>query len=1602
MPQVIELPDRTELEFPDDMPDDAIKAAITKNYPQFSKPAEPASPIAATGQSGERQYGLGAEPDGEFTETEDEIQRQLTRVGEARSELADDSMVGATRRAVERAVAPGLAATAVGGAIIASGGTGVIPLVASALAAGGTAYGAGKGQEALTAGGELPEVTALRHERINRDIEQHPIISAVVPALAGGFRPSPSQLKNLVTGGARLITGRGVSEAEKFAVSNAAMNSLMNAAQNTVTNAVTGRPLMENTLESAAVGAAFNTPTKIARALGIPADPTFTKPAKAHVVEPADAMIDGSLDKLDADTVRAVNGQISVDELLTPFSPGDLQTGLREAGVVAERGVEPLLRAPESKPVTEAPKVAEPPDRIVSAAHRTPDGQVFDARSEGGVTHMESDIAASAAGRQVDDSMAGFLTESGKFLTREEAYIQAKRNKQVLEELDTFEPDRLHTGKMDALDEPPVEAAKVEAPVVEAPALEADIARYHEIQEQLVNEVKAGAEMNPELVRESEAIKQRVPIDVLVAGKPPVREVAAMAEAPVAPTPTPLTDAQARDQSTRIEAIVSKAVNAGKDRDRVQTHLDKRVYQANMDGTPISWTMLERQVLFGPDVQKLGEGKTTSLQEPTSATGERTVEQTVAATSPAPDVELARSERISTVQTALAEFTPDDRRMLQTIGDRGAQADLANEMGISAQVVSSRAKKLGAQLRQKLTERGVTKSDVRLGATFRNPLIQWIGANAKRLLTAEGDLPIPVFHKWIERSGRVAQEAKAVQFAAKDLFDAVRSDMGVSKARFIKEGLASIPESFVDEMNAALGGDAAALASMTPRIRAGITTMRDHMDALGEEMVRKGLVDSDLAAVISAHKGVYMTRTYKVFEDAEWAKKIPPPIFNRARTLLQRQLAAKNGSATVADADRLLRNMLSDWASEGRDIRARGSKLGAKDISSFIARKNIAPELRAVMGENKNLIHNYATTVSKIARFIADQEFLNSVRQKGLGEFLFESDKAPPGFNTIIAADASNVLSPLNGLRTTPEFARALEEWGKSATDPGPLIQLWQRTNLVAKGVNTVGSFMSQARNALGQGLFFLSNGHFDMRPFKDAIKAVGADLGVSSDAAARALVKDAAAHGLVGENAYAGEFREAWKESGLSSSSDIPDEFASAFVGKRLATKAIKGAEELYQATDELGKVIGWANEQKRIASMNPGMPLDQVKRVSAERIRNTYPTYSMSPRALRLFRQQPFFGPFTTFWYETFRTTFHNLRYGFEDLIGPTAAHKKAGAQRLAGTFGALAAGYAVQAVTKTMLGMDDRQEEDARRMLPPWAQNAQLAFTGKEGHTYDYVNMSYTNPYSTLTDPVIGMISAFQRGDNADEIFGRGLYEVFRPLLDEQIATAALVDVMRNQTKTGRSVYNPQADWPVKSAAIFEHLVESSIQPGTLKRLRDRIIPAFQGVTTEYGRELKPGKEVTAEISGVRFESMDMEQSLKFRTSKFLRGENEAEDIFRSISTRGGTIDNADVVKAYRDSEQSRFELWQEMFRDYAASRRAGVSLDQAKDAMKSRKMTTGTINLITAGTYKPNKPSMEIIAKFKASGHPLPLDELNSISAGMPTVLKDVRRSLLKQE
>lgn len=854
------------------------------------------------------------------------------------------------------------------------------------------------------------------------------------------------------------------------------------------------------------------------------------------------------------------------------------------------------------------------------------------------------------------------------------------------------------------------------------------------------------------------------------------------------------------------------------------------------------------------------------------------------------------------------------------------------------------------------------------------PIIDAVYAGAKKvggLMRARGNLPPEAFAAKERAGGAIQATDKTIKYLSRDLMRALGKAYNLSGIERAAGGSRKIPVADVLAMDNYLKGDTAAGAALPADVRGALDNQRAAMTGLSERIIselqaqggKEGLIDT-----IKNNLDVYVTRSYKFFDSKgpadKWYGDLPAIVRQRAESFVQ-QPRPDGTVPTLAEAQSQLLNWLSDLKDQSSQ-RASGS-VGSKDLSQFMHRKTIAPEIRAVLGEYNDPMVNFARSMTKMTDWLANQEFLNEVKRVGEGKWLYPEDQAPPGFNVKIAAEGNEGLSPLDGMRTSPEIAQALREVRGRQSNPNAVAKTYLTINAITKQAATTQSILTQMRNLTSQPWFWGMNGHWALGELSPTLKAVAGDLGVGSAGRPgqwRAYVEDAAKHGIVGDTARASELREIIKDAALN---DVNPAELTSFSLAKLAKKAyFKFPAEIYKISDELGKIYGWENEKHIVQAVHPNWTPEQVKTEAASRVRNQYPTYSKIPEALKQLRKVPVVGPFVSFPYEIMRTSYHAIGQSISEMRSANPVEQKIGAKRAASQVATLGAGFALTAVSKGIWDITDDQESDLRRFLPSWSKNSQLLFLGKGKGEVKFLNHSYQNPYSYLVDPVISVGSSIKSDQPFLDAAGRATAEFFRPFVSEQMLAAALIDVRRNETQRGGKVFNPQDDLGTKAAKVADHIA-MTLTPGTVQRARRRIIPAFTDKQPEFGRQLNPGTEVAAELTGLRLENFNFKNGLAYKAGRFNKDLEDAELIFRKPVNRLNAKP-AELLESFEEAQGARFRLWTELRKDYLAALRNGVDpVDAVKtlDTMNlPKKMATG----VATGIYDPWVPSNEMISRI----------------------------------
>ena len=818
----------------------------------------------------------------------------------------------------------------------------------------------------------------------------------------------------------------------------------------------------------------------------------------------------------------------------------------------------------------------------------------------------------------------------------------------------------------------------------------------------------------------------------------------------------------------------------------------------------------------------------------------------------------------------------------------------------------------------------------------------------------------------------------------------------------------------VATMNNALNGNPDALEQLTPEIRDIILTMRTQIDALSGYIVKKGWVTGSLKATIDENIGTYLARSYRIFDEKGYVDNIDPEIQNQAITFVEQQLIKQGRSPIEAqeEAQARVAEMLQEYSkNDARDMFDRG-KLGEKDLSLFMKRKDVAPEIRALLGEYTDPAVNYARSISRLAHFVGNHQFLTELKKVGMNEVFFDAKdfegRNAAGADTAITGKVAGVkikegeedvsrgsYSPLAGLYTTKEVADILNHYDRSSNllDPSqPLTWTYGfliKLNVFTKSMKTVASVMTHVRNLLGQPYFLLMNGHNPLayRKARKAIAAIWADA-AGSDKAAQAYFNKMTRLGLVGEEITTAELRRVMRNfQNEFDNSDSAQELLDRGTGKLLkATKQVWSAMvRTYRASDEIGKIMNFEMEKEALRPIRPDSTEAELEAEAAQRTRGGIPTYSMLPPSVQMLRMQPFVGPFMSFFYEAGRTQVMNVKYAMQEMRGDTAAHKAYAMRRISGHLAAtVAMGYGIQMLSKLLFGISDEEEENFREFLPEWEKDAQfIMWRDKEGQL-QYVNVSYNNPYSTTTDKMLAM--AFISGKPEETVAKNIAYktrEMLDPFTSETIAAQALWNLGRNKDQYGNKIWNEQADFGDQFADAFEHGAKA-LTPATIERGWSKWRPAYLGKhLPKSARVPVLSDELLAEVTGFRIRTMDYEDAMLQGSFGAAADISEANHIFNRAAGRGGIVTDEEMLDAYEKANEARFRNFQQMAKKVRAAQLGGLKRHQIMSSMKIGKMSSADSASIINERFRPMFPSPQIIKKARDKGHAIPLQEINEL-------------------
>ena len=593
----------------------------------------------------------------------------------------------------------------------------------------------------------------------------------------------------------------------------------------------------------------------------------------------------------------------------------------------------------------------------------------------------------------------------------------------------------------------------------------------------------------------------------------------------------------------------------------------------------------------------------------------------------------------------------------------------------------------------------------------------------------------------------------------------------------------------------------------------------------------------------------------------------------------------------------------------------------------------------------------------------------------------------------------------------------------------------WMYRNLLLfpKGVSqlskTVFSVPTHLRNMISAFGFSGANGILFENPavvakaFREGIDVSGlTKLGTNTPRAQEAY-RELLELGVVNSQVQIGDLKALLTDVRLGEQVANIDSIISPFMRKMKKTKEFFQGK--YVAEDDTFKITNYVVELDRLkkAAVKQGIDvLDEavlkgLKVDAANIVKNTVPNYDFVGSAVRTARLLPI-GNFMSFPSEMIRTTSNIVGQGLKEMRHVPAQGVKVKGSNLGLSVTEILADGTEQVVKnnaltngtyetgfKRLLGMatfttgipialtegaaaiyDVSKEELAalRRFVPEWSKNSTLIPIRDDDGELRYVDFSHSNAYDVIARPLRTVLNSIQEGEATDEQilagFASGIgeagAEIMNPFISESIWTEAATDltVRGGRTADGRRLYTDQTSFGDKRAIEFMHL-GNALLPSF--RQYERLLKAATETPTDRGDLLDVGPEI-AGFMGLRPIKIDPLRSMGFKISNYQSGIRDARREFTGGKfgvLKGGPVDPNDIIKRFAASNNARFGVQQEMFKDLTAAETLGVSRNVLSRQFKDRQISEKNFNNLRNAQFDPYLPSADIEEKFAENARKL---------------------------
>ena len=623
-------------------------------------------------------------------------------------------------------------------------------------------------------------------------------------------------------------------------------------------------------------------------------------------------------------------------------------------------------------------------------------------------------------------------------------------------------------------------------------------------------------------------------------------------------------------------------------------------------------------------------------------------------------------------------------------------------------------------------------------------------------------------------------------------------------------------------------------------------------------------------------------------------------------------------------------------------------------------RKDIDEAIRTLYGEYKDVGTTYIKSINKMSNMLAKHEFLSALRAVLPDDML--SKTATPETPEQLRGEE---WGKINGFWVSRSLSSAFKDmFGRNGELP-TWMKIWFTGVGHAKAAKTVESMVTTVRNLVSNVSFAVINGHTGYRNWRQAMKygwlhmqpdlASGKfDRTGPTHEMAREFVNKMVKLGVLGQSQareMTSLIKEAWDaefDAYVFGREEQAEELARKVLRKlrQRGGKVYKGLGTIYQAMDEIPKMVGFISNREMLKEAFPDWTDAELDEEAARRVSNQYPTWNKIPLGIRKLRAWPFQGTFVSFASELIRTTTMTMKQAKEDMNSGNARLKRhgqlVGVRMLGMSFGLKAAINSLA----TIRGFDDDDRDALDRHVAPWSRHSTKWMWRNSEGGIEHFDISFMFPHLALLD-------TFNAFDDEDVPLFRRAWDAMGELggdaiLGEDMVVQKVREAFSNSKREGGTIWYKSDTFAEKAWKFSNHLLDPW-KPGTYTSGR-RFIRGLAGYTEQSGRSYSAPYEMLAMFTGARHSTVDLKQSMRFKAVRFKANLRDAKARIsrEAYSMRSGSA--AAMKSKLAQSDAAIKGYYHDMYLDVQAAMKLGMNRRQASGILRDSGFSENDVKLI----------------------------------------------------